>query len=304
MAGTLVASTRQVPSASRLWLKAAPYLFISPFYFLFAIFGAFPIGYSLWISFHEWRGLRVGEFVGLRNYALLLVDPAFARAVVNTAAIGLVYVPAMTILSLTFAAILSRELRLRGVYRTGIFLPVVTSGVAVGILFQFFFASPYSPFNAVLGLFGLPAKSWIGEEWFIKPAIVVMLLWRWVGSNMMIMLAGIQTISQELYEAARIDGASGVQSFFFITIPLMARVIAFAMILSTIGMFNLFDEVYLVVGSGGGPYEAGLVTGLLIYRTAFETFKFGYASAIAYAVGVIIIALSMLQIFFSERTAR
>jgi ABC-type sugar transport system permease subunit len=287
----------------RLWIKTAPYVFISPFFILFAIFGAFPILYSAYISFHDWKGLRPGDFIGLKNYALMLKDPQFHTALTNTLIIGLGYVPIMLILALGFAAILTRSIRLRGIYRLGYFLPVITSLVVVGLLFRFIFFSPYTPLGPILTLFGLQPKSMYGETWFIKPAIVVMTLWRWTGYNMMIMLAGLQTIPDELYDAGKIDGASGIQSFFYITVPMMSRVIAFAAILSTIGTFNLFDEVFLMVGVGGGVQQAGLVTGLLIYRTAFQTYRFGYASAIAYAVAFIILGLSLLQVFVSERTA-
>jgi ABC-type sugar transport system permease subunit len=288
----------------RLWPLVAPYVFISPFYVLFGVFGAFPIGYALWVSIHQWQGLGVGNLVGLGNYALLFADPDFARALTNTALLGVIYVPAMVVVSLGLAVLLNRAFRYRSAYRTFVFLPVVTSLVVVGILFAFFFGSPYTPLNPALGMLGIPAKSWLGEAWFIKPAIVVMLLWRWVGYNMMIMLAGLQTIPTDLYEAAHIDGASGLRTMSAITVPLMVRIIAFASILSTIGMFNLFDEVYLLVGPGGGVDQAGLVTGLLIYQDGFENFIFGYAAAIAYAVGVIIVVLSLAQVFVSERTAR
>jgi ABC-type sugar transport system permease subunit len=287
----------------RWWDTLAPYVFISPFFFLFGIFGAFPILFSLWISFHEWRGLRPGEFVGLGNYATLLVDPQFRIALVNTVILGCIYVPVMIILSLGFAALLNRPFMLRNLYRTGYFLPVVTSLVVVGVLFGFFFGSPYSPIGSLLRPLGVQYKSLLGEVWFIKPAIVIMLLWRWTGYNMMIMLAGLQSIPDELYDAGRIDGASGLQAFLYITVPMLRRVIAFAAILSTIGMFNLFDEVYLVAGVGGGVQQAGLVTGLLIYRTAFQIYKFGYASAIAYAVAFIIVGLSLLQLYIGEQTS-
>lgn len=303
MSAEAPASDRARYASSRLWERAAPYIFISPFFILFAVFGAFPIVYSLYISFHDWKGLRPGDFVGLKYYALMLTDPQFRIAITNTLIIGLGYVPIMLILALGFAAILTRSIRLRGIYRLGYFLPVITSLVVVGLLFGFIFFSPYTPLAPLLGLFGLQAKSLRAETWFIKPAIVAMILWRWTGYNMMIMLAGLQTIPDELYDAGKIDGASGIQSFFFITVPMMSRVIAFAAILSTIGTFNLFDEVFLLVGSGGGVQQAGLVTGLLIYRTAFQTFRFGYASAIAYAVAFIILGLSLLQVFVSERTA-
>jgi ABC-type sugar transport system permease subunit len=284
------------------WDRIAPYLFISPFFILFAIFGAFPILFSLWISFMNWKGVRGGAFVGLENYTRLFADPNFHIAVVNTFILGFIYIPLMVILSLGLAALLNGPLRLRTLYRTGYFLPVVTSMVVVGMLFGFFFGSTYSPLGLLFSLFDMEYRGLLGFAVFMKPVILIMLLWRYVGYNMMIMLAGLQSIPAELYDASRIDGADGAQAFFYITVPLMRRVIAFAAILSTIGMFNVFDEAYMIGGGGGGPEQAGLVTGVFIFREAFLNFKFGYASAIAYVVALIIVALSVLQIYTSERT--
>jgi lactose/L-arabinose transport system permease protein len=152
-------------------------------------------------------------------------------------------------------------------------------------------------------MLGFQSTSLLSIPALTKPAIVLMILWRWTGYNMMIMLAGLQTIPEELYDAGKIDGAGGIQAFRYITVPMMSRVIAFAAILSTIGTFNIFDEVFMLVGRNGGIQQAGLVTGLLIYRTAFQSYRFGYAAAIAYAVAFIIVALSLLQVYASERTA-
>ena len=286
-----------------LWEKTSPYVFISPFFILFGIFGAFPILFAVWISFQEWKGVRSGTFVGLANYARLLTDDNFHIALYNTVVLGLLVIPLMVFFSLTFASVLNRPLRGRVIYRTAFFLPVVTSLVVVGLLFDFFLGSAYSPLGSVFELFGQEYRGLAGNAAYIKPTILVMILWRWVGYNMMIMLAGLQSIPAELYEAARIDGASGAQAFAFITVPLMRRVIAFAAILSTIGMFNLFDEAYMLVGTGGGPDRAGLLMGLIIYRQAFSNFQFGYASALAYVNAIFIIGLSFLQIFASERAA-
>ncbi len=286
------------------WERLAPYLFVSPFFILFAIFGAFPILFSLWISFHDWQGLKPGAFVGLANYMTLFTDVQFHKALVNTVIIGFIFIPLMLVLALSFAALLNRKIRLRGLYRTGLFLPVVTSLVVVGLMFGYFFGSTYSPLGNLLAYFGIEFKGLLGVPWFIKPTIVVMLLWRWTGYNMMIMLAGLQSIPDELYDAGKIDGASGMQSFFYITVPMMQRVIVFSAILSTIGTFNLFDEVFMVAGAAGGVQQAGLVTGVMIYRTAFQTYKFGYASAIAYMVALIIVALSLIQVYYSERSAK
>ena len=286
-----------------IWEKTAPYVFISPFFILFGIFGAFPIIFAVWISFQDWKSVRANEFVGFKNYARLFTDNNFHIALSNTVILGILVVPLLIIFSLSLANVLNRPIRGRVIYRTAYFLPVVTSLVVVGILFDFFLGSVYSPLGSVLQIFDIEYKGLLNQPVFVKPAILIMILWRWVGYNMMIMLAGLQSIPFELYEAARIDGASGLQAFIHITVPLMRRVIAFAAILSTIGMFNIFEEAYMLVGVGGGVDRAGLLMGLIIYRQAFVSFKFGYASALAYANAIIIIALSFLQIFASERAA-
>jgi len=286
-----------------IWEKAAPYVFISPFFILFGIFGAFPIFFAIWISFQDWKSVRSSEYIGLKNYARLFTDENFHIALSNTVVLGILVVPLMVILSLCFANVLNRPIRGRVIYRTAYFLPVVTSLVVVGILFDFLLGSTYSPLGSVMQTFDIEYKGFLNKPEFIKPAILIMILWRWVGYNMMIMLAGLQSIPYELYEAARIDGANGLQSFLHITVPLMRRVIAFAAILSTIGMFNIFEEAYMLVGTSGGADRAGLLMGLIIYRQAFQSFNFGYASALAYANAVIIIVLSFLQIFATERAA-
>ncbi|MCY3709339.1 MAG: sugar ABC transporter permease [Caldilineaceae bacterium] len=293
------------PANSRYynWEKVAPYVFISPFFILFGIFGAFPLLFAVWISLQEWKSVRANEYVGFENYARLFTDSNFHIALSNTAILGILVVPLMVIFSLSLANVLNQPIRGRVIYRTAYFLPVVTSLVVVGLLFDFLLGSPYSPLGSLLEIFDIEFKGLLDQPVFIKPSILVMILWRWVGYNMMIMLAGLQSIPHELYEAARIDGASGLQAFIHITVPLMRRVIAFAAILSTIGMFNIFEEAYMLVGPSGGTDRAGLLMGLIIYSQAFRSFNFGYASALAYANAVIIIALSFLQIVASERAA-
>ena len=299
----LSAATRPANFRYYIWEKIAPYVFISPFFILFGIFGAFPILFAVWISFRDWKSVRASEFVGIENYARLFTDTNFHIALSNTFILGILVVPLMVIFSLSLANVLNRPIRGRVIYRTAYFLPVVTSLVVVGLLFDFLLGSPYSPLGSLLQIFDIEFRGLLDKPVFIKPSILVMILWRWVGYNMMIMLAGLQSIPHELYEAARIDGASGLQAFIHISVPLMRRVIAFAAILSTIGMFNLFEEAFMLVGAGGGTDRAGLLMGLIIYSQAFSKFNFGYASALAYANAVIIIALSFLQILATERAA-
>ncbi len=277
---------------------------MAPFFVIFAVFGVYPLLYALWISVHDWQGLNVGPFVGFQNFARLFRDPALAQSLVNTAVIGVILVPLMTFGSLLLATLVHGDFRGRKFYRTSIYLPVITSLVAVGIVFGFLFSSPYSPVMTLLDKVGLPQSNWLTNQNMVKPLVIIVVLWRWIGYNMIIMLAGLQTISQELYEAAKIDGASRLRTWLTITVPLMARTLAFSSILSTIAVFNLFDEVFILFGAGGGPGREGLLPGVLIYRNAFENIRFGYASAMAYGVGVIIIGLSLIQLYFSERASR
>jgi ABC-type sugar transport system permease subunit len=277
---------------------------MAPFIIIFAVFHVYPLLYALWISVHDWQGLNIGPFIGFENFSRLFRDPAFAQSLRNTAVIGGTLVPLMTFGSLILASLVHGHFRGKNFYRTSIYLPVVTSLVAVGIVFGFLFSSPYSPIMKLFDIVGLPQQNWITSQAMVKPLIIVVVLWRWIGYNMIIMLAGLQTISQDLYEAARIDGANRVRIWLTITVPLMARTLVFSSILSTIAVFNLFDEVFILFGSGGGPGREALLPGVLIYRNAFENIRFGYASAMAYGVGAIIVALSLIQLYFSERASR
>jgi ABC-type sugar transport system permease subunit len=302
--GTRISVLPTRSSTTVWWWRVAPYVFMTPFFIIFGVFGLYPLLYALWISVHDWQGLTIGEFIGFGNFARLFRDPALAQSLVNTALIGITLVPLMTFGSLLLASLVHGDFRGRKFYRTSIYLPVITSLVAVGIVFGFLFSSPYSPVMRFLGMTGLPEGNWLTNQSMVKPLIVIVVLWRWIGYNMIIMLAGLQTISQDLYEAARIDGASRIRTWMTITVPLMARTLAFSSILSTIAVFNLFDEVFILFGPGGGPGREGLLPGVLIYRNAFENIRFGYASAMAYGVGLIIVALSLIQLYFSERASR
>jgi len=199
--------SRSPASRYYTWEKVAPYVFISPFFILFGIFGAFPLLFAVWISLQEWKSVRANEYVGFENYARLFTDSNFHIALSNTAILGILVVPLMVIFSLSLANVLNQPIRGRVIYRTAYFLPVVTSLVVVGLLFDFLLGSPYSPLGSLLEIFDIEFKGLLDQPVFIKPSILVMILWRWVGYNMMIMLAGLQSIPHELYEAASIDGA-------------------------------------------------------------------------------------------------
>lgn len=280
----------------RMWHKAAPYVFISPFYILFLIFGAFPILFSFLISLTDWRGVRPPNFIGLANYRTLFVDPSFLRSLTNIVIIGLGYQPLFLFLALLFATILNtRSVRLRSFFRIVYFLPTVTSLVVVGLVFGMLFDPRFGLVNYLLSLIGIPSINWLTEPGWMRVVIIVALIWRWTGYEMIIMLAGLQSIPMELYEVAKIDGAGVVQSFLRITVPMMRPTILFCVVMSTIGTFNIFAEPYILWPSGGNR-EAALVPGVFLFRAAFEYFQFGYASAFSYVLGAIIVFLSVVQL--------
>jgi lactose/L-arabinose transport system permease protein len=195
----------------------------------------------------------------------------------------------------------SNRVRFRGFFRTIYFLPVVTSLVITGLIFSFLFSSTFGLVNRLLEPFGIAPISWLSDPTWMKPVLILALLWRWTGNDMVIMLAGLKSIPADLYEAARVDGASGPQTFWHITVPLMRPVILFDAIISTIGTFNLFAEPYVLFGSNGGIGQAGLVTGTLLYQNSFEYFKFGYGAALAWVLAMIIFVLSMIQLKVGSR---
>lgn len=291
-----------------LWREIAKkrwaYLFISPFYILFLVFGFFPVLFSIYLSFHKWKGLGSMEFVGLKNYTYLLGvgGKAFRQSIQNGIILFFMYVPIMTFVAIVLAVILNSKLvRFFQGYRTMIFAPYVTSMVAAGFTFRLLLCNKGGLFNVALNMLGLPGIPWLENVWWARVSLCLLVVWGWLGYNMVIMLAGLQTIPRELTEAALIDGASPVQAFFYITIPLLRPVILFSVILSTMGSFGLFNEVMALTNSTAGPMRATLTTLIQIYNEAFSNFRFGRASAQAYAYFALIFVLTLLQFRYFGR---
>ncbi|HML20232.1 MAG TPA: sugar ABC transporter permease [Aggregatilinea sp.] len=302
---TGIQSTREPGALARWWKEIRhnrwAYVFISPFYILFAIFGLFPVGYSLYLSLHDWNGVRPMEYVGLENYRYVFSERGdlFWTSVQNSAIIFLLYVPLMTFLALVLAVLLnSGYIKGFRFFRTTMFMPYVTSMIAAGFVFQIMLGSHEGMVNTVLSDLGLPTVGWLDTIWGTRVSLAILVTWAWLGYNMIIMLAGLQTISQDLTEAARVDGANNVQAFFHITIPLLRPVILFSLVLSTSGTFNLFNEVVSIAapdGFKGGTRYSILTPMILIYNTGFRHFEFGRASAEAYVYFVLIAALTFFQ---------
>ncbi|RFB14924.1 sugar ABC transporter permease [Bacillus sp. HNG] len=272
--------------------KAAPYLFIAPAVILFAIFMVYPIISSLILSFQSTQG-GVNEFIGLANYKKLFTDSIFLTALKNTFIILIIQVPVMLFLAIIVATLLnSALLKLKGLFRVSFFLPAVTSLVAYSIIFSIMLMDD-GIINQVVTWLGFESIPWLSHPIWAKAALIVAMTWRWVGYNMVIYLAALQNIPEDMYEAASIDGASKIRQFFSITIPQLKPVILFTAILSTIGTLQLFDEPYTL--TKGGPSDATLTIGMYLYQTGFRYFDFGYASTIAYVIVVLIGIMTFIQ---------
>jgi len=283
------------------------YVYIAPFYLLFLVFGVFPMVSGFYISFFRWDALSPMHFLGLENYLNLFKDPLFHKALENTLTIGLIaHIPILGG-GLVLAYILNSKLiRWKDVFKTIYFIPMVTSSVAVSIIFQSLFGYNFGLINYFVKLLGSDLINWLGGDGsLIKVAVITMFSWKWIGWNMVIYLAGMQGISSDIYEAATIDGASHFAIFTRITAPLLKPIILFTLIQSCIGMFSLFTEPYILTNSSwtGGQNNGGLTLMIYLLNKAPQGGNaYGYASACAYIITLMIIILSfILRYFLDER---
>lgn len=263
------------------------YAAISPFYVLFAIFGLFPILFSIVLSLTDWDGMGEISFVGLAQYQFLLTDGRFWNAVGNTFIIWFLSTIPMLFFAMVIAFLLHQNIRFTKLYRVAFFLPNVTSMVAMAIVFGSVFSDTFGLVNSALTALGLDTIPWLSSPWGIKITIAMMVIWRFTGYNAIIYLAGLQSIPTDLYDAAKVDGANLRQVFFRITVPMMRPIILFTVITSTIGGLSLFTEPQVLLGNNGGAGEAGMTIVLYQYNQAFTQFDFGYGSAIAWALFLI-----------------
>ncbi|MBN8493266.1 MAG: sugar ABC transporter permease [Burkholderiales bacterium] len=283
----------QVP---RAW---TPYLLLSPFLLLFAVFGVFPLLFSLWLAFQSWEptsGLSAMRFVGLENFAFALQDEWFWKSLGNTGWLALASGVPQHLVAIPLACFIHATLRRsRNAMVGAYFVPYITSTVAIAILFSSLFSTDYGLVNAALGLLwpGDPVD-WLNDPERIKPAIAIIVFWRYVGFNLVLYLAALQTIPKDLYEAATIDGASRLQQFFYITLPSLKPMIFFGVTLSVVGGLQLFEEPFILTGGRGGSDQAGMTTAIYLYRMAFDFNDFGAASAMSWLLFVLVVALTWL----------
>lgn len=287
-------------------VKLSPYLYISPFFILFAITGLFPLLYTAYVSLFEWGLLKgKGEFIGLQNFSDVLQQPNFWKALRNTFSIFLLSSVPQVVLAITLAAVLSANLRAKTFWRMGVLLPYVVAPVAVGLIFGKLFADESGLINAVLANIGLDPVRWHVDVLPSHFAIATMVNFRWTGYNTLIFLAAMQAIPRELYEAAIIDGAGRLRQFFSITIPQLRPTLIFVIITSTIGGLQIFDEprMFNALGDGGSSRQWLTVT-MYIFDLGWGNQKsFGRASAVALLLFLVIVAIGLINFLITSKIA-
>ena len=288
----------------------APYLLISPFLILFAVFGLFPLLFSRWLAFQSWEptsGIEAMRFVGLDNFVFALTDGWFWKSLRNTLWLAIASGVPQHLVALPLAVFLHRSFgRWRGLVSGAYFLPYITSTVAIAMLFGSLFSTDYGLVNQALhAVFGMEHIHWLRSPEAIKPAVALVVFWRYVGFNLVLYLAALQTIPQDLYQAAKLDGAGPWQQFLRITLPGLKPMILFGVTLSVIGGLQLFEEPFILTNGKGGADQQAMTVGIYLYRLAFDFSDFGAASALAWIMfGVIALLTWLTNKAFAERQAQ
>ncbi len=270
-----------------------------PYVIYFLAFVAYPLAFSVILVFHRWNIVTPMEWIGLKNFDRLLQDPLFYISLKNTLVFLAIHIPFQIVVALGFALLLNARIRGRGFFRALYFLPVVVSGVVVTILWQQMYSYDYGVLNSILRALDLTPVPWLVDSRVAMPSIAIMATWKNVGIYIVLFLAGLQTVPRELYEAARVDGASPSRQFFYVTLPLLNPTVVVIIVLSTIGGFGLFIEPYVL--TGGGPMESTLSGMLYIYNQGFYFGHMGYAATLGIVYAVIILFVVLLQRKVVER---
>jgi multiple sugar transport system permease protein len=298
--GWAIAPARVVRKA-RGWFSTRDWflLWLIPLVGSLLLWQGVPILSSLGLSFTDYytgESLSKVSWVGLHNYSLAFQDPVFQAAIKNTLYLAAVGVPVMDLLALLIAQLLFSVRRGSGFFRSLAFLPVITSPMATIILFQYLYQTQYGLFNQILGAVGLPRVNWLSDPAVVKPAIIALMIWNFVGYSTIILLAGLGTIPEVLSEAARIDGANSWQVFWRITMPLMRRPLAFVFVTDGIHWMQIFAQPEVL--TKGGPHYSSLTAVIQIQRVGLIQFRGGAASALAFILFLFILVLTLVQLRF------
>lgn len=300
----------------------APYLFIAPFFLLFAVFGLFPLLFSIYLSLHQWNpaeGLHTMQWVGVENYLFALSDPWFHDSLYNTLWFALVAGVPQHLVALPLAFFIHQRVRRgRNLLVGAYFVPYITSSVAIALIFSTLYSRDYGLINAALAeatripFLGSPLAAlqaaglpdWLGDAEFTKPAVAFVIFWRFLGWNLVLYLSALQVIDKDLYEAATLDGAGSWQQFRHITLPLLKPMMFFAVTLTIIGSLQLFEEPFILVDLERGVSQSVMTSAIFMYRLAFSDGDFGTASALSWILFFIIAALTWLNSRLFGREAR
>lgn len=279
--------------------KILPYLLVSPYIIHFMLFVAFPVGFSIVLTFHKWNIISPMEYIGLNNYVRLFNDKTFLISITNTLIFLVIHIPLQIMVALFLAEILNQNIKLRGLFRGAFFLPVIVSGVVVTILWQQLYGFDTGLLNRMLTGIGLGKVGWLTDPDIAMSSIAIMATWKNVGLYIILFLVGLQTVPPQYYEAAKLEGATHWQQFFKITLPMINPTIFMVVLLSTIGGFSLFIEPYVM--TGGGPLNSTISAVLYIYKQGFFYYHMGYAATLGLFFALIILAVVVIQKKFIEK---
>ncbi|MGH3376750.1 MAG: carbohydrate ABC transporter permease [Actinoallomurus sp.] len=299
-AGSRVRKGRR-PGLVRRGDQAAGWAFVSPAVLLIAVFGLVPVVWSLLLSFQETDLTSGGTWSGGANYRRMVHDPVFWQAARQTLLYCVLFVPITLVLAVPIAVLLNQKVRGMTFYRMAVFAPLVTSTVATGVIFSWLYNPQIGLINAGLDKIGLPQQGFFQSTSEALPAVVGMTVWGWLGFAVIIYLSALQNVPRELMEAAALDGCGKLRAFWKVELPLLAPASAFLLVWLTINALQLFDEVY--VTTKGGPLHASTVLVYYLYQQAFVDFEGGYAAAIGCALFVVILVVTVVQLWLGRRTS-
>lgn len=279
--------------------KIIPYLLVSPYLLHFFAFVAFPVAFSIILTFHKWNIISPMEYTGFSNYIRLFQDQVFLKSLGNTLIFLVIHIPLQIIFALFLAEMLNQKIKFRGFFRAAFFLPVIVSGVVVTMLWEQLYAFDTGLLNRLLTNIGLGKVGWLVDPLIAMPSIAIMATWKNIGLYVVLFLVGLQTVPPHYYEAADLEGATHFQKFRHITLPMINPTIFMVVILSTIGGFSLFIEPYIM--TGGGPLNSTISAVLYIYKQGFFYYHMGYATTLGLFFAAIILGVVAIQKKFIEK---
>lgn len=293
----------QTETKSNLYRKEKLYgwLFILPPVLGFVLFTLFPLAYSVYGSFTDWDGLGQMDFIGLSNFKELLTDELFHKAAFNTIFMML-GIPIGLLLALLVALGLNRGIPGTTTFRVIYYVPVISSLAAISIMWSWAFNGDYGLVNQFLEIFGIQGPNWLMNKHTVKPALIMMTVWKGLGYTMLLYLAALQSVPRSYYEAAELDGASGFKAFWHITWPMVKPVTFFIVVTNIIGGSQIFTEINIMTNTGGPEYSSASVV-FYIWQKAFDNFQMGYASAMAVVLGIFIFIVTLIQFKMNEKSS-